>query len=136
MNLRGFLSLAGGLLAPVLVAGELAADRAVMIDTGRSMLPTLPVECGVVVVRVPFEEVRVGERDGDIVATRLNGVSVIHRAIGRRPGGSLVTQGDNNRRPDAMVTTERNYVGVLVGFEDPGAMGKLVTPPARQRAGG
>jgi hypothetical protein len=136
MNLRVLLMLAGGLLLPVLVAGQSGADRAVMAGTGRSMLPTLPGECRLVVVRVPFSDIKVGEADGDIVATRLNGVSVVHRAIRRLADGSLVTRGDNNPEPDAVVTTERNYVGVVLGFEEPGAIGKLVAPAARRTRAG
>lgn len=136
MNLRAVLTLVGGLLLPALAAGQPGADRTVLTGTGRSMLPTLPVECRLVVVRVRFDDIKVGEADGDIVATRLNGVRVIHRAIGRLPDGSLVTRGDNNAGPDTGLTTEQNYVGVVLGFEEPGAVGKLVIPAARSLAGG
>lgn len=136
MNLRAILTLSGGLLLPALVAGQESVDRTVLTGSGKSMLPTLPEECRMVVVRVRFGEIKVGETDGDIVATRLNGVAVVHRAIGRLPDGSLVTRGDNNAQPDAGVTTERNYVGVVLGFEEPGAIGRLVIPAARSLAGG
>lgn len=95
------------------------------------MLPTLPAECRIVVVRIPFGEVRVGVEDGDIIATRLNGLDVVHRAIGRLSDGSLVTRGDNNPRHDPLVTTERNYVGVVTGFEKPGTIGELLVPASR-----
>lgn len=102
-----------------------------MIGRGRSMLPTLPEYCRMVVVRIPLREVRVGELDGDIVATRLNGNIVVHRAVGRRPDGSLVTRGDNNPEADRGVTTAQKYVGVVVGFEKPGSVGELVEPAPR-----
>ena len=135
MNLRAVLTLAGGLLLPALVAAQLGADRTVLTGMGRSMLPTLPEECRLVVVRVPFAEIRANEIDGDIVATRVQGVCVVHRAIGHLPDGSLITRGDNNPGADAAVTTERNYVGVVLGFEEPGAVGQLISPPARRSRG-
>lgn len=119
------------LSALVLAPGAEAPERTCMIGTGRSMLPTLPEICRMVVVRVPLDEVKAGARDGDIIATRLNGIEVVHRAVSRRPDGSLVTRGDNNAQPDTDVTTERNYVGVVVGFEKPGAVGELLVPAPR-----
>jgi signal peptidase I len=136
MRFRAILTFAGGLLLSAVAAAQPGADRTVMSVTGSSMRPTFSGECRLVVVRVPFDDIKVGEVDGDIVATRLNGVNVVHRAVGRLPDGSLVTQGDNNPGPDAIVTTERNYVGVVRGFEDPGAVGQLVTPAPRPAVGG
>jgi hypothetical protein len=132
-SLRTLFALACGVLLPVLTLGsdpELPG-RTCMIGTGRSMLPTFPEACRMVVVRVSIEAVKVGERDGDIIATRWNGRGVVHRVIGRRPDGSLVTRGDNNPRPDSFVTTEENYVGVVIGYEKPGAVGELVAPAPR-----
>jgi hypothetical protein len=130
MNFRAILTLAAGLLLPVLA--DAAPDRTVLAGTGRSMLPTLPEACRLVVVRIPFDEIRVGESDGDIVATRLHGISVVHRAVGRLADGSLVTRGDNNPAPDEASTSEANYVGVVRGFEEPGEPGKLAMPAARR----
>lgn len=115
-------------------AGLMAQGRTCLIGMGRSMLPTLPEYCRMVVVRIPFAEISVGELDGDIIVTRLNGGSVVHRAVGRRPDGSLVTHGDNNPGVDADVTTEENYVGVVTGFERPGSVGELLVPAPRFRS--
>jgi hypothetical protein len=112
-------------------AGLMAQGRTCLIGMGRSMLPTLPEYCRLVVVRVPLADVSVGEFDGDIIATRLNGRNVVHRVITRRPDGSLVTRGDNNPETDAGVTTAQNYVGVVVGFEKPGSVGELLEPAPR-----
>ena len=101
-------------------------ERTSLVGTGRSMMPTLPERCLLAVVRVPFAEIRTGSGDGDIIATRVNGVTVTHRAIARLEDGSVVTQGDNNARADPVVTTEQNYLGVVVGFEKPGTVGELV----------
>lgn len=133
-NRRMRLAAAGvGLLLCLAGSGaELRAqDRTCLIGTGPSMLPTLPEYCRLVIVRVPLGEVYVGEFDGDIIATRLNGSNVVHRAIERRPDGSLVTRGDNNSEPDAGATTEQNYVGVVIGFEKPGSVGELLEPAPR-----
>ena len=128
MNLRALLTLTGGLLLPALAAGRPAHDRTVLAGTGRSMLPALPEACRLVVVRVPFEDVHADETDGDVVATRLRGINVVHRAIGRLPDGSLITRGDNNPGADAILTTARNYVGIVVGFEEPGSAGHVLAP--------
>lgn len=123
---------AGFSLALVLLCpGLRGQERTCMIGRGPSMLPTLPEHCRLVVVRIPLADVSAGEFDGDIVVTRLNGSSVVHRAIGRRPDGSLVTRGDNNPEADPGVTNERNYVGIVVGFEKPGAVGELQEPAPR-----
>ena len=106
-------------------------ERTCLIGMGPSMLPTLPEYCRLVVVRVPLGEVNVGELDGDIVVTRLNGSNVVHRAISRRSDGRLVTRGDNNPKADSGVTTKRNYVGVVTGFEKPGTVGELLAPAPR-----
>ena len=123
LNLRILITCAGAIAASL---G--AAERTCMIGTGRSMLPTLPEFCRMLIERIPFDQVRVGERDGDIVATRLNGRDVTHRAIARRSDGSVITRGDNNSEADSVATTERNYVGVVVGFEKPGTVGELMVP--------
>ena len=131
MNFRAVILLVGFGLLPVLLAGRSAPERTAMTGNGRSMLPTLPEACRLVVLRVPIGEVRVGALDGDIISTRLNGVGVVHRAVRRLHDGSIVTRGDNNPGPDSMLTTERNYVGVVIGFEKPGSTGELSTPAPR-----
>ncbi len=136
MNLRACFSLAAGLLVPVLTAAQPGPARTVLAGTGSSMLPTLPEACRLVVVRVPFGDIRVGENDGDIVVTRLRGIRVIHRAVGRRADGSLITRGDNNPGADALATTEENYIGVVHGFEEPGEVGQLTIPSARRSGSG
>ncbi|HWA25063.1 MAG TPA: S24/S26 family peptidase [Lacunisphaera sp.] len=133
MNHRAHFLRAVGILVPFLAfaSNPEAPQRTCLFGSGRSMLPTLPTVCRVVVVRVPFAEVRADAQDGDIIATRLNGLGVTHRAVARLPDGSLVTQGDNNGRADAGLTTGLNYVGVVVGFEQPGTVGELVAPAPR-----
>jgi hypothetical protein len=135
MTLKSWLLMlaASGLMSAGPTTGQPVLERTALVGRGRSMLPTLPEACRLVVVRVPLREVRVGVADGDIVATRLNGVRVIHRAVERRPDGSLVTWGDNNARHDPLPTTEQNYVGIVIGFETPGQAGELVPPAPRHR---
>lgn len=135
MKLRTLLMLMLGLHLPGPAPAQAAPDRTVLLGTGKSMLPTLPEECRLVVVRIPFGQVRVGATDGDIVATRIEGLNVVHRAVGRRADGSLVTRGDNNPEADALATTERNYVGVVRGFEGSAEIGQLLVPAARRIAG-
>lgn len=94
------------------------------------MLPTLPEACRLVLVRIPFAEVRVGRLDGDLVSTRLNGKNITHRAVARLPDGRLVTWGDNNSKPDPLPTGESNYVGIVAGFEPVNRPGELVRPAA------
>lgn len=73
---------------------------------------------------------------GDILVFRIpadepgGGNLVVHRAIGRRDDGSIVTQGDNRDTPDPFHVTEREIVGTPV-FVIPfaaRAVGLLSTP--------
>lgn len=109
-------------------------ERTALRGEGRSMLPTLPESCRMALVRVPFAEVRAGPTDGDVITVRVNGKSITHRAVRRLPDGRIVTWGDNNPRPDPTPIAERNYVAVVVGFENParpGELALLASRPAR-----
>lgn len=130
MKLRVVLALAGSvLLLTALPAQEadrtLFRERTSIHGQGKSMLPTLPAACVLALVRVPFAEIKVGLLDGDVISTRINGRNVLHRAVARRPDGSIVTWGDNNPQPDAVITTERNYIAVIIGYEDPARPGEV-----------
>ena len=137
MNTRAALALAGSVWLVALVTAlpgsdrTLFRDRTTLYGEGKSMLPTFPEGCRLVVVRVPIAEVKVGSIDGDVISTRYRGRNVVHRAVQRRPDGSLVTWGDNNPAPDRETTTETNYVGVVVAFEHPGSPGEARLPAAR-----
>lgn len=137
MNTRAALALAGGVWIATLATALPAADRTLFRDRtilhgeGKSMLPTFPESCRLVVVRVPLAEVKVGLLDGDVISTRYRGRNVVHRAVRRLPDGRLVTWGDNNPAPDRDITTETNYVGIVVAFEHPGSPGEPRRPAAR-----
>src|SRR4051812_23271440 len=111
MKTRAVLAFAGSVCFTVLAAAQrddarlLFRERTSFLGQGTSMLPTLPESCRLAVVRVPFEQVRVGPRDGDVITTRLHGKKVTHRAVRRLADGSIVTWGDNNSGPDPGVTT-------------------------------
>jgi hypothetical protein len=133
-RLGGLFVMACGVFLPVLAlgSGPETPERTCLVGTGRSMLPTLPEFCRLVVMRVPLNEIKAGNQDGDIIVTRLNGRVLVHRAISHRADGSVVTRGDNNPGPDAGATTERNYVGLVLGFEKPGTVGELLAPGPRR----
>lgn len=130
MKFRVVLALAGSVLSlSALPAQEadrtLFRERTSIHGQGKSMLPTLPEACVLALVRVPFAEIRVGLLDGDVISTRINGRNIMHRAVARRPDGGIVTWGDNNPQPDAGVTTEQNYIAVVIGYEDPAKPGEV-----------
>ncbi len=141
MNTRAALAMAGSVYLAVLATALPGADRTLFRDRttlygeGKSMLPTFPEGCRLVVVRVPFSEVKVGLLDGDVISTRYRGRNVVHRAVRRLADGSLVTWGDNNATPDRETTTEANYVGIVVAFEHPASPGQAKSPAARAPRG-
>src|SRR5690348_14767119 len=112
MNTRAALAMAGSVWLVALATALPGADRTLYRDRttlhgeGKSMLPTFPEACRLVVVRVAFAEIKVGLLDGDVISTRYQGRNVVHRAVRRLPDGSLVTWGDNNPSPDRETTTE------------------------------
>lgn len=108
-----------------------AHERTAMFCSGKSMLPTLPEHTRVVVVASPFADLKVDPEKGDIVVTRYRGMMICHRAVGRNEDGAIITQGDNNRTVDPFPTSALNYVGVIVAYEKPGAVGEAVKPAAR-----
>lgn len=141
MQIRAVLAFAGSALFSSLGyaqdGGErsLFPERTSFLGQGTSMLPTLPESCRLTVVRVPWAKIKVGLLDGDVITTRLHGRKVTHRAVRRLPDGSIVTWGDNNAGPDRDVTTETNYVGVIVSYEDPAKPGTASAPAARVSRG-
>jgi hypothetical protein len=141
MNTRAAFAMAGSVWLAALATALPGSDRTLFRDrttlhgAGKSMLPTFPESCRLVVVRVPFAEVRVGLADGDVISTRYHGRNIVHRAVRRLPDGSLVTWGDNNLSPDRETTTETNYVGVVVAYEHPATPGETKAPAARDPRG-
>lgn len=137
MNTRAALAMAGSVWLAALATALPGADRTLFRDRttlygeGKSMLPTFPGGCRLIVVRVPLAEVKVGPLDGDVISTRYRGRNVVHRAVRRLPDGSVVTWGDNNAAPDRETTNEANYVGIVVAFEHPAAPGETRLPAAR-----
>lgn len=109
-------------------ANLFAGDRVFMISEGASMLPTLPVYARIVVEAVPFDNVKIDSVDGDIIATRLSGMVIVHRAVAKLDDGSIVTRGDNNAHADAISTAKANYIGIVRGYEDVKRVGELIVP--------
>lgn len=137
MKSRAVLAFAGSALFATLAPAKQDVDRSLFrertsfLGRGTSMLPTLPESCRLALVRVPLAEIKVGLLDGDVIATRLHGKKVTHRAVQRLPDGSIVTWGDNNPAPDRGTTNETNYVGLILSYEHPGSVGEALVPAAR-----
>lgn len=83
-------------------------DAFVLRCTGDSMFPQIRDGDYVVVERIPFAEV---ETDG-IAVFRAGDQLTSHR-VTWRDAGRLITQGDNNPRPDPGYVTEDRYHGLV-----------------------
>lgn len=81
-----------------------------IIQTG-SMEPELKVNALIVIKKVTYEEIEVG----DIISFKPNGsnINVCHRVIEQTDQG-YITKGDNNNNPDLELVTKDNFSGKLV----------------------
>lgn len=93
--------------------------------SGNSMYPTLHDGQRVYVHRVSIKEVK----EGDLIVgwRRIHGLPAHemffgHRVIGVLCVGDfvrLVTKGDHNREPDPWITTDENFIGLLIPLSHP-----------------
>lgn len=86
-------------------------DRPIVVRIiGASMLPSIKEGDHVVIVPKSYDALQ----PGDVVMFRnyRTGSYVLHRLLRKKARG-WVTKGDNNRRFDLFLVSERNYVGVL-----------------------
>ena len=80
--------------------------------SGNSMLPTLQSgEMAVVYKAYPYHNLQVGDV---VIIESKRGYNVIHRIVRRYRGNYWVTQGDNNRREDREVLSQKNFGGLAL----------------------
>lgn len=86
----------------------------VLTTSGRSMLPTLPIEpTPIQLERVRFDELR---RLDVVVFQRKDGGRTTHRLFKKMPDGSWWTRGDNNHFADDEYCTPDNLVGRVIAI--------------------
>lgn len=97
----------------IMVAGVRIAP--VLTD---SMTPNINPGDAVLYVSSEFREPQEGDIivfNVDLVGDRSNMLPMVHRWIGTRPDGRLITQGDNNERVDPWPTIHDDIVGTHIG---------------------
>ncbi len=99
---------------------------------GNSMHPTLENGDLIIIYKVDFESLRVG--DIIVFNSPVYNVRIVHRIKEIKLIGNemvLITQGDNNRVPDPGYVREENYIGKYMGVRIPyvGYIGQILSPP-------
>ncbi len=121
------------LLSPAYIfASSLHEDFVDLIDASTihnvqptgSMEPVLNEKCYLLVARIAFNELKVG----DIILFDTNGLLMVHRIISISSSGSyMATKGDANTVSDPGYVTEQNYVGAVIGIIRKDFMQKVLT---------
>jgi len=99
---------------------------------GNSMHPTLENGDLIIIYKVDFESLKVG--DIIVFNSPVYNVRIVHRIKDIKFVGDekvLITQGDNNRVPDPGYVREKDYIGKYVGIRVPyaGYVGQILAPP-------
>lgn len=99
---------------------------------GNSMHPTLENGDLIIIYKVDFESLKVG--DIIVFNSPVYNVRIVHRIMDIKfIGGEkvLITKGDNNRVPDPGYVREEDYIGKYVGIRVPyaGYVGQILAPP-------
>lgn len=76
-----------------------------------SMFPFLKKGDGVVVTRVPYSKIKIG----DVVAIYIDKLdeAIIHRVAGKKDNREYITRGDNSYFYDNWALNKENYIGVV-----------------------